>query len=156
MTLIYVDGDACPVKDEIYKVAERYGLKVVVVANSWIRVPGTEAVRLVVVDAGPDAADDFIAREVRPQDIAVTADIPLARRVLDAGAEALHPAGRAFTTDNIGSALAGRAIGEHLRSIGATTSGPPPFGPKDRSLFLQALDAAVVRARKKPDQPGPS
>ena len=148
MTAIYVDADACPVKDEVYRVAGRYGLQVHVVCNSWIRVPMDPKITLTVVDAGPDIADDWIAERAGKGDIVITADIPLAGRALDAGAQALHPAGRPFTADNIGSALASRAIGEHLRSRGEITGGPKPFAPADRSKFLQALDQAVVRARK--------
>ena len=148
MTVIHVDADACPVKDEVYRVAGRYGLQVYVVCNSWIRAPQDPRITLVVVDAGPDVADDWIAERAGPGDIVITADIPLAGRALAAGAQALHPAGRPFTADNIGSALASRAIGEHLRSMGEITGGPKPFAPADRSKFLQALDVAVVRARK--------
>jgi uncharacterized protein YaiI (UPF0178 family) len=146
MTVIYIDADACPVKDEVYRVAARYGLSVFVVCNSWIRTPADASVTLVVVDQGPDVADDWIAERAGPGDIVVTADIPLAQRTLSAGVRALHPNGRVFTTDNIGGALASRAIGEHLRSMGEITGGPRPFSPTDRSRFLQALDAAVTMA----------
>ena len=148
MTVLYVDADACPVKDEVYRVAGRYGLQVHVVCNSWIRVPVDPKIALMVVDAGPDVADDWIAERADRGDIVITADIPLAQRALAAGALALHPAGRPFTGDNIGGALAGRAIGEHLRSMGEITGGPKAFAPADRSRFLQALDTAVVRARR--------
>jgi uncharacterized protein YaiI (UPF0178 family) len=148
MTAIYIDADACPVKDEIYRVAQRYGLQVLVVSNSWIRTPALTLVKSVVVEEGPDVADDWIAERAGPGDIVVTADIPLAQRSLAAGAQALHPAGRSYTADNIGGALASRSIGEHLRSMGETTSGPRPFAPADRSRFLQALDAAVVKAKR--------
>jgi uncharacterized protein YaiI (UPF0178 family) len=148
MTVLYIDADACPVKDEVYRVAGRYGLDVFVVCNSWIRTPSDPSIKLVVVDEGPDAADDWIAERAGPGDVVITADIPLAHRALGAGAQALHPAGRPFTTDNIGSALASRAVGEHLRSMGEITSGPRAFAPADRSRFLQALDAAVVKARR--------
>jgi uncharacterized protein len=145
---LYIDADACPVKDEVYRVADRYQLPVFVVSNSWIRTPQTPRVTSVVVDEGPDVADDWIAERAGPGDVVITADIPLAGRALEAGAQALHPAGRPYTADNIGSALASRAVGEHLRSMGETTGGPKPFAPADRSRFLQALDAAVVRARR--------
>ena len=148
MTTLYVDADACPVKDEVYRVAQRYALPVFVVSNSWIRTPADPQVTPVVVDAGPDAADDWIATRAGAGDVVITADIPLAERALKAGAQALHPNGRPFTVDGIGAALASRAIGEHLRSIGETTGGPKPFVAADRSRFLQALDAAVVRARR--------
>ncbi|AYV48800.1 YaiI/YqxD family protein [Caulobacter flavus] len=148
MTTIYIDADACPVKDETYKVAARNGLKTYVVSNSWIRVPATPAIEQVVVDAGPDVADDWIAERAGPGDVVVTNDIPLADRVLKAGGQAIAPNGRVFTADMIGSALASRSIGEHLRSMGEVTSGPKAFGPQDRSKFLQALDQAVVKARR--------
>ncbi|MBW3559172.1 MAG: YaiI/YqxD family protein [Proteobacteria bacterium] len=148
MTRIFVDGDACPVKAEVYRVAERYGLPVSLVANSWINHPRTPWLEMVVVDAGPDIADDWIAERAGPGDIVVTADLPLADRVLKAGAQAIGATGRPFTHDSIGSALAGRMIGEHLRSVGEVTGGAKPFGPADRSRFLQALDLAVQKARR--------
>lgn len=150
MTEIYIDADACPVKDEVYKVAARYGLQVHVVANSWIRVPAQSRIAFVQVEDGPDVADDWIADRAGRGDIVVTSDIPLAQRVLANGAQALRSNGQVFTPDNIGGALAGRAIGEHLRSMGETTSGPPPFSNADRSKFLQALDTAVVKAKRTP------
>lgn len=149
MTILYIDADACPVKEEVYRVADRYKLQVFVVSNSWIRTPQSSRITSVVVDAGPDIADDWIAERAGPKDIVITADIPLAQRSLAAGAQALHPTGRAFTLDNIGSALASRAIGEHLRSMGEITGGPKPFASADRSKFLQALDIAVVKAGKR-------
>ena len=155
MSVLYIDADACPVKDEVYKVAARYALAVFVVCNSWIRTPQSPKIQLVVVDEGPDVADDWIAERAGLGDIVITADIPLAGRSLAAGAQALHPTGRVFSPDNIGGALAGRAIGEHLRSMGEVTSGPPPFSGADRSKFLQALDAAVVRARRTPPRSPP-
>ena len=148
MTVLYVDADACPVKDEVYRVAGRYGLQVFVVCNSWIRTPADPQITLVVVDEGPDVADDWIAARAGPGDIVITSDIPLAQRALSAGAQALHPAGRTFTPDNIGGALASRAVGEHLRSMGEITGGPRAFAPADRSRFLQTLDTAVVKARR--------
>jgi len=148
MTVLYVDADACPVKEEVYRVSARYGLQVHVVSNSWIRTPREPNIELVVVDAGPDVADDWIAERAGPGDVVITSDIPLAQRALTAGALALHPTGRAFTPDNIGGALASRAIGEHLRSMGEITGGPKAFAAADRSRFLQALDAAVVKARR--------
>ena len=148
MTTLYIDADACPVKDEVYRVAARYGVPVFVVSNSWMRVPQEGAITPVVVDGGPDAADNWIAERARTGDVVVTADIPLAGRALKAGAQAIHPAGRALTSDSIGGALASRMIGEHLRSIGEITRGPKPFTAADRSRFLQALDAAVARARR--------
>ena len=148
MTRLFVDADACPVKEEVYRVAERYGLQVYVVSNGWMNTRRAPFIEQVVVDAGPDVADDWIAERVGTGDVVITADIPLADRCLKAGAQALKPNGQPFTPDSIGSALAGRTVGEHLRSIGVATSGPPPFGPADRSRFLQALDQAVVKARR--------
>jgi hypothetical protein len=148
MTVLYIDADACPVKDEVYRVAGRHGLQVFVVCNSWIRTPADPRIQIVVVDEGPDVADDWIAERAGPGDIVITADIPLAQRALASGAQALHPTGRVFTSDNIGAALASRAIGEHLRSMGEITGGPRAFAPADRSRFLQALDAAVAKARR--------
>ena len=148
MTIIYIDADACPVKDEVYRVAQRYNLDVFVVCNSWIRIPQDPLLTLVVVDQGPDVADDWIAERAGLGDVVITADIPLAQRVLNAGSQALHPAGRPLTADNIGASLVSRAVGEHLRSMGEITGGPPPFAPADRSKFLQALDVSVVKARR--------
>lgn len=146
---IFIDADACPVKDEVYKVAARYGLETVVVSNSYIRTPPSAAIAFVQVDAGPDVADDWIAGEAQPGDIVVTNDIPLADRTLKKDACAIAPNGRLFTADSIGQALAGRAIAEHIRSMGDMTSGPRAFAAADRSRFLQALDEAVNRERRK-------
>jgi uncharacterized protein len=146
--IIYIDADACPVKDEAYKVALRYGLHTFVVANAHIQIPAHPLIERVVVDAGPDAADDWIAEHCGVGDIVVTQDIPLADRALKAGSQAIGNSGNPFTKDSIGSALAGREIGEHLRSIDVATSGPKSFGPADRSRFLQELDAAVHRAKR--------
>lgn len=149
MAAIYVDADACPVKDEVYKVARRVGFDVFVVANSFIRTPQDPNIRFVLVDAGPDLADDWIAERACAGDVVVTNDIPLAARVLEQGAEALSPTAKVFTIDMIGNALATRGVMEHLRSFGEQTSGPKPFEAKDRSKFLNALDAAVTRAQRK-------
>ena len=149
MTSIYIDADACPVKDETYKVAARYGLATMVVSNSFIQIPASRLIGRMIVDAGPDVADDWIAERCQPGDIVVTNDIPLAERVLKAGGVAIAPNGRLFTPDSIGAALASRAIGEHIRSMGEMTGGPKPFGPADRSRFLQALDEAVNREKRR-------
>ncbi len=146
---IYIDADACPVKDETYKVAARYGLTTVVVSNSFIQIPASPQIERMIVDAGPDVADDWIAERVEPGDIVVTNDIPLADRVLKAGGAAIAPNGRPFTADSIGQALAQRSIMEHIRSTGEITGGPKPFAGADRSRFLQALDEAVNRERRK-------
>jgi len=148
MTRLFVDADACPVKDEIYKVALRYGLQTFVVANSFIQIPNHPLIERLIVDAGPDAADDWIAERCRVGDIVITQDIPLADRALKAGAQAIGNQGKPFTRDSIGSALAGREIGEHLRAMGVTTSGPRAFTSSDRSRFLQELDAAIHRAKR--------
>ena len=145
---IFIDADACPVKDEVYRVAARYSLTVFVVSNAFVNTPRESWIERVLVDAGSDVADDWIAERAALGDIVVTSDIPLADRCLKAGAQALKSNGQPFTPDSIGSALAGRLVGEHLRSMGVATSGPPPFSNADRSRFLQALDTAVVRARK--------
>jgi uncharacterized protein len=146
---IYVDADACPVKEEVYKVARRLGLDVFVVANSFIRTPTEPRIKFILVEAGADLADDWIAERAGPGDVVITNDIPLAARALEKNAEALSPTAKVFTTDMIGSALATRGLMEHLRSFGEITSGPAPFSQKDRSAFLSALDAAIHRAKKK-------
>jgi uncharacterized protein YaiI (UPF0178 family) len=146
---IFIDADACPVKDEVYKVAARYGLVTTVVSNSFIQIPKSRLIERIIVDAGPDVADDWIAERVAPSDVVITNDIPLADRVLKAGGVAIAPNGRPFTPDSIGSALAQRSIMEHIRSTGEVTGGPRPFAASDRSRFLQALDEAINRERRK-------
>jgi uncharacterized protein YaiI (UPF0178 family) len=148
MTTIYIDADACPVKDEVYKVAARYGLKTFVVSNAFIQIPKSPLIERMIVDAGPDIADDWIAERASADDVVVTNDIPLAGRVLEKGAAAIAPNGRPFTRDSIGSALAQRAIMEHIRSTGEITGGPRPFAAADRSKFLQALDEAIQKIRR--------
>jgi uncharacterized protein YaiI (UPF0178 family) len=143
---IFIDADACPVKDEVYRVGLRVKAEVWVVANSYLRVP--PPAKMQVVDAGPDAADDWIAEQTKPGDIIITADIPLADRVLKAGGLALSAKGEAFTTASIGSALAQRSLMEHLRSFGEVTGGPKPFSQADRSRFLSALDTALHKANR--------
>lgn len=135
-------------KDEIYRVAQRYGLKVFVVSNAFMRVPASPLIEQAVVEAGADAADDWIAARAGRGDIVITSDVPLAGRALRNGALVLAATGKAFTASSIGAALATREIMEHLRSVGETTGGPKPFSARDRSAFLSALDAAVHRARK--------
>lgn len=146
---IFVDADACPVKDEVYRVARRYGLKVYVISNGGVRVPADPLIEMVVVEAGPDVADDWIVARAESGDIVITADIPLAHRCLQAGAEAIGPTGRAFTLNSIGAAMAQRGLMEHLRSTGEITGGPKPFAPGDRSRFLSALDEAVNRVKRR-------
>ena len=145
---IYVDADACPVKDEVYRVAARYGLKTFVIANGGLRVPPSPMIELVIVEQGPDVADDWIAERVQGGDIVVTQDIPLAHRCLQKQAEVIGPTGKPFTQSSIGAALAQRGIMEHLRSMGETTGGPKPFAPADRSRFLSALDLAINRSKR--------
>jgi uncharacterized protein len=146
---IFVDADGCPVKQEVYRVAKRYGLCVHVVANTWIATPDDPNVTAVVVSAGFDAADDWIVERSGPGDVVVTADILLAARCLAKGAAALGPKGRPFTEADIGGAVAARALSAHLRETGVVTGGPAPFRDKDRSQFLQALDQAVQQARRR-------
>ena len=150
MSEIYIDADACPVREEVFRVATRLGLVVHVVSNGSrpIRPPGLPNVRMVVVDAGADVADDWIAERISPADVCVTSDIPLAARCLERGARALSSNGRLWTTDNIGNALAGREIGRHLREIGVTTGGPAPLSKADRSKFLSALDTVAQAAMR--------
>ena len=148
--LLFVDADACPVKQEIYRVAERFvgrgtALKVIVVSNSPIAVPRADFIERVVVGAGMDEADNYIAERAGPGSVVITADVPLAARAVKAGAEAIAPNGKAFTEDAIGMALATRNLMSDLRSAGAITTGPKPFAATDRSRFLSGLDAALMR-----------
>jgi uncharacterized protein len=143
--LIFVDADACPVKEEVYRVARRYNIKVHVVANSFIRTPPDPLIERVVVGSSFDAADDWIAERVGPSDIVITTDIPLASRCLKVGARAIAPSGKAFTDSSIGMALAMRDLMTDLRAMGESRSGPPPFSARQRSAFLSALDEAVTR-----------
>lgn len=145
---ILIDADACPVKDETFKVAARHDIHTIVVANSWMNLPKDPAIERVVVPGGLDVADDWIAERAGPGKIVVTADIPLASRCVKAGAVVIAPNGKAFTEQSIGSALATRNLMESLRSAGETTGGPPPFTGRDRSAFLAALDLAVVRLKR--------
>ena len=148
MVAIYIDGDACPVRDEVYRVADRLKLQVFVVSNGSrpIRPTGQPNIHLVVVSEGADKADDWIAERITPTDVCVTTDIPLASRCLKKGARALSPKGKVWSDANIGNALAGREVGKHLREIGIDTGGPAPFSKADRSRFLSALDTAVQAA----------
>ncbi len=147
MRTIYVDADACPVKDEVYKVARRYGLQVAVVANAPLRVPADPLIEL-VVRPGFGAADDWIAEQAGPGAVVVTADVPLAARCLAKGALALGPKGHRWTDRDIGNALATRDLMEGLRRCGVRTGGPAPMTPKDRSRFLSKLDEAVNAVRR--------
>ncbi len=146
MISILVDGDACPVKEETYVVATRYRVPVTLVANSYLYVPEGMGIEMVVVEQGPDAADDWIAERVGPGDVVVTADLPLAARCLEAGAFVLGTTGRPFKDESIGDLLATRALKEHLRSAGMETGGPPPLTDKDRSRFASKLDELVQKS----------
>jgi uncharacterized protein len=148
--LILVDADACPVKEEIYKVAFRHQVPVRIVSNSFLRVPAHPLIERVTVGAGFDAADDWIAERAGPETVVVTADILLADRGLKAGAIVLGPTGKPFTTASIGGAIATRAILADLRAGIEGGGGPPPFAKADRSRFLQALDSALVRLKRAP------
>ncbi|MCE5249721.1 YaiI/YqxD family protein [bacterium] len=148
MLEIYVDADACPVKQEICRVAKRYRMNVTFVSNSRMRLPDQEGVKLIVVDGQLDAADDLIAEHVAQDDIVVTADIPLAFRCVKSGARVIGPTGHIFTIANIGDALATRNLMSELREAGSITGGPPPFQKRDRSRFLQGLDQIVQSIKR--------
>ena len=148
MLKIYIDADACPVKNEVYRVAERYELDVILASNTWMNTPKSSRISLQVVDGKFDAADDWIVDQAQTDDIVITADIPLASRCLDKDARALGPKGREFTKNNIGDIMATREIMSHLRDLGTTTGGPAPFQKKDRSRFLQALDQMIQAIKR--------
>jgi hypothetical protein len=145
---ILVDGDACPVKDEVYAVAQRLGVPVTLVANMRLHVPPRTNVEMIVVDGAPDAADDWIAEHAGADDVVVTADIPLAARCIAAGARVLGTNGRAFSEDSIGGALATRDLKSQLRDVGMRTRGPDPSSARDRSRFLSKLDELVRQLQR--------
>lgn len=145
---IYVDADGCPVKDEVYKVARRYGLMVYVVSNRRIHVPFEEKLRAVVVGDTFDAADDWIAERVGTDDLVITADLPLADRCIKAGAAVLGPKGQIHDENSIGAALASRELMDQLRQMGMQTGGPSPMDPRGRSTFLARLDETIQRIRR--------
>ncbi len=147
-TTLYIDADACPVKDEAVRVAERHGLEIHFVSNAWMRLLEGPLIKRVVVTDGPDAADDWIAERIAKGDIAVTADIPLAARCLKAGARVISPTGRPFTEAGIGMALAMRDLSAHLRETGESKGYNASFTRKDRSQFLQVLEEAVQAAKR--------
>ena len=151
---ILVDADACPVKDEIYRVAERYSVPVTVVSNQRIRVPDRDGIQLMMVDDGFDAADDWIVEQAGPGDIVISSDIPLAARCLQEGAQVLGPKGRDYNEENIGDALASRELQSHLREMGSMTGGPAPFQKRDRSRFLHRLDEIVQALRREGPESG--
>lgn len=146
--VIYVDADACPVKDEALKVADRHAIKIVYVANAWMRLPDHPLVERIVVAGGPDAADDWIADRIAPSDICVTQDIPLAARCLRKGARAIGNTGKPFTEASIGMALAMRDLSQHLRETGESRGYNPSFTKSDRSRFLEALENAVQAIKR--------
>jgi uncharacterized protein YaiI (UPF0178 family) len=146
---IYVDADACPVKNEVYRVADRYELQVTLVSNSRMRVPQNSRVRLEVVGDGFDEADDWIVDHVQVGDVVITADIPLAGRCITAGAEVLSNSGKRFTDENIGQTLATRDLLAELRGAGEITGGPAPLTQRDRSEFLQKLDVVIQSIRRR-------
>ena len=149
MTEIYVDADACPVKSEIMRVATRHVIPVHMVSNSWMRLEESPLIHRVVVSDGFDAADDWIAEHIGTGDVAITSDIPLADRCLKQGASVMGPTGKPFTSDNIGLALATRYLMSHLRDIGEVRGGGPAFSKKDRSNFLQELEVALQRLKRR-------
>lgn len=148
MTVIYVDADACPVKDETERVATRHGLSVYLVTDGGIRPPPNPLVELIIVPAGPDAADDWIAEHIGRDDICITNDIPLAARCIERAARAIKPNGEIFTEDSIGMALATRNLLQGLRETGQITGGPRPFNKADRSTFLNRLETLVQAAKR--------
>lgn len=147
--VLYIDADACPVKDEAVRVAERHSLTINFVSNAWMRLPEGPLIKRIVVAESPDAADDWIAERIGASDIAVTADIPLAARCLKAGAQVIGPTGKPFTEASIGMALAMRDLSAHLRETGESKGYNASFTPRDRSRFLEALEEAVQRALRK-------
>ena len=149
MLHIFVDADACPVKQEVYRVARRYHLDVTLVANSWMRIPDERWIELEVVGNDFDAADDWIVEHVQPDDIVITADIPLASRCLKEGARVIGSTGKPFTQNNIGLSVATRDLLSELRGAGEITGGPPPMEKRDRSRFLQQLDEVIQAIRRK-------
>ncbi len=150
---LFVDADACPVKDEVYRVARRYELKVLLVSNASLFIPISEMIEMVVVKGTFDAADNWIVENISSEDIAVTSDIPLAERCLAKGAKVLGPKGYAWTEENIGEAMGSRALMDMLRQSGMITGGPSPFGKPDRSRFLSKLDEMIQANRRGQNRP---
>ena len=146
---IYLDADACPVKEQVYRVATRHGVPVAVVANAPLRVPAQPGVELVVVPGDVDAADNWIAERARPGDLVLTSDVPLAARVVAAGVRCLDFRGGEFSPSRVGDALAARDLNAYLRSLGLPGTGPAAFSPRDRSRFASALDAAVAKLTRR-------
>ena len=148
MIRIIIDADACPVKDETYRVAKRYQLNVILVSNMWMRTPTEPWLEQIVVNDHPDAAADWIAEQATEQDIVITADIPLAGRCLEKNARVMSPRGRYYTENDIGEALSNRDLREQLRDMGIMTGGPKPFSKQDRSHFLQRLDQLIQSLKR--------
>ncbi|MFO1038931.1 MAG: YaiI/YqxD family protein [Geminicoccaceae bacterium] len=148
MDTVYIDGDACPVREEAYRVALRYGWRVRVVTNRWLRIPDSPLIERITVTEGLDKADDWIAEAAGRGDVVVTADVPLAARCVKAGAQVVAPSGRPFTPDSIGADLAVRNLMADLREAGEIRGGGRPFTKNDRSRFLQALDNAIQAVRR--------
>ncbi|WP_346900080.1 YaiI/YqxD family protein [uncultured Roseibium sp.] len=148
MTILYVDADACPVKDEAVRVGERHGTKIRIVSNSWMRLPESDLVERVIVPEGPDEADNWIAERVGTGDVVVTADVPLAARCVKAGGLVISPSGKPFREDAIGMRLAMRDLNTHLRETGEIRESGPPFTKADRSRFLNQLET-IMRAAKR-------
>jgi uncharacterized protein YaiI (UPF0178 family) len=146
---IFVDADACPVKDEVVRVAERHAIPVLLVSNSWMRGPDHPLVQRFTVETGPDAADDWIADRVTDQDVVITADILLAARCVTKGAKVLRPTGKPLDQDSISMAVAMRDLHTHLRETGEITRGPAPFRKEDRSRFLEALETAIQAIKRR-------
>ncbi|OSM04056.1 YaiI/YqxD family protein [Magnetofaba australis] len=145
---IYVDADACPVKQEAIRVAERHGVKLILVSNQWLRIPPSPVARMEVVPGGLDKADDWIAEHIGPTDIAITGDIPLAARCLERGARVLNHTGKPFDADSIGMALSMRELNAHLRDLGEISGAGPGFQKKDRSRFLNELENAIQALKR--------
>jgi uncharacterized protein YaiI (UPF0178 family) len=152
-TKIYVDADSCPVKQEVYRVAARYRLNVILVSNSRMRLPDKVSARLVMVDGGLDAADDWITEHATNRDIVITADIPLASRCLKKEARVIGPKGASFTEESIGDALATRELMNHLRDLGEIGGGPAPFEKRDRSRFIHKLDEVIQTMQRELSKP---
>ena len=152
MLVIFVDADACPVKQEVYRVAKRYGLKVTLVSNARMRTPQEDWLEIVVVEGQFNAADDWIVEHISENDIVISGDVPLASRCLGKGARVLAPTGHVFTQDNIGEALASREFLSYLRDLGTITGGPAPFEKRDRSRFLHRLDETIQTVRSRKEQ----
>ena len=148
MLTIYIDADACPVKEEVLRVADRHKLDVFLVSNSWMLMPVGPQVQKIVVSEGADAADDWIVEHIEEGDLVITSDIPLASRALKKNAYALGPTGKAFTPNNVGTAMAMRELNSHLRETGASACYNPSFTKQDRSSFLRAIEEVIQKAKR--------